>query len=476
MIAPRILRQLKINDVSSVDVGAGRGVKVVLTKRHAEPIDKHQDGVSTLYNKPIVFGHELPQDALDYLKREFSQAERDSAASSGAALPDGSFPIHNKSDLKNAIQAIGRAKNPAKAKAHIRSRARALGATDMLPDSWSKRATAAEVAKFVKGRVEAGIAKGAVDFDDAYDMIESAEDAGALMHEVREACCALDCSIRSILEDEEIGDKAKAIADSLEQFQEHISGLEVSEHDDDEDDDMEKAMSTGTITPALQKMIDDAAAAAVAKVASEKDAIIAKQARDIEIAKMSEKHKAYHSSLDEDAKKKFEAMSPADRDSEMEKTKKRAEDDPIYKSMRVENEDLRKRLTAIEDERALDIAKRDAKELGMTATNAGEVLMKARRGDMDAMKELEKHMSTLAKAKAEVEKTGKIFQEFGTAHVAKGDGSATDELVAKAADLRKAKPDLTPEQAFDKVYTDPANRELVDRERTERMSKIHRVA
>ena len=71
-------------------------------------------------------------------KREFSQKEREDAADSGAALPDGSYPIKNKTDLQNAIQAFGRAKNKAKVKAHIRRRAAALGATDMLPDSWGK--------------------------------------------------------------------------------------------------------------------------------------------------------------------------------------------------------------------------------------------------------------------------------------------------------------------------------------------------
>jgi hypothetical protein len=71
-------------------------------------------------------------------KRKFSEKERESAAASGAALPDGSFPIHTVEDLKNAIQAHGRAKNKAKAKAHIISRARALGAAGSLPDDWRK--------------------------------------------------------------------------------------------------------------------------------------------------------------------------------------------------------------------------------------------------------------------------------------------------------------------------------------------------
>src|SRR5690606_2184578 len=64
------------------------------------------------------------------------ESARDKAAESGAAMEDGSFPITNVSDLKNAIQAIGRAKNPAKAKAHIRKRARALGRSDLIPESW----------------------------------------------------------------------------------------------------------------------------------------------------------------------------------------------------------------------------------------------------------------------------------------------------------------------------------------------------
>lgn len=69
-------------------------------------------------------------------KRNFSSDQRQRLADKGQALPDGSFPIANVSDLHNAIRAIGRAKNPTAAKAHIKRRARALGATDALPDGW----------------------------------------------------------------------------------------------------------------------------------------------------------------------------------------------------------------------------------------------------------------------------------------------------------------------------------------------------
>lgn len=70
------------------------------------------------------------------MKRDFSDDDRKKLADKGQALPDGSFPIVTAADLKNAVQAFGRAKDPAKAKAHIMARAKALGATDSLPSDW----------------------------------------------------------------------------------------------------------------------------------------------------------------------------------------------------------------------------------------------------------------------------------------------------------------------------------------------------
>ena len=61
--------------------------------------------------------------------REFDSSARKKATKSGASLPDGSFPILNCSDAKNARRAIGRA-NPSdrsKVRAHIRRREKILG-------------------------------------------------------------------------------------------------------------------------------------------------------------------------------------------------------------------------------------------------------------------------------------------------------------------------------------------------------------
>lgn len=87
----------------------------------------------------------LDEDGFDketggWFKREFSDKERQGLANTGAAMPDGSFPIENKQDLKNAIQAHGRSKNPEAAKQHIIQRAKTLDATDELPDGWQKLA------------------------------------------------------------------------------------------------------------------------------------------------------------------------------------------------------------------------------------------------------------------------------------------------------------------------------------------------
>lgn len=73
----------------------------------------------------------------DLRAREYSQEERERLAKKGHALPDGSYPIVDREDLENAIQAIGRAKDPDKAKAHIKKRARELGLTELIPEGWN---------------------------------------------------------------------------------------------------------------------------------------------------------------------------------------------------------------------------------------------------------------------------------------------------------------------------------------------------
>lgn len=67
---------------------------------------------------------------------EFSMAQRKELTAKKMSLPDGSYPIRNISDLKNAIASFGRAKNPELTKKWIIKRAKELDATDLLPEAW----------------------------------------------------------------------------------------------------------------------------------------------------------------------------------------------------------------------------------------------------------------------------------------------------------------------------------------------------
>jgi hypothetical protein len=96
-------------------------------------------------------------------KRDFSAGERRSAADSGAAMPDGSFPIKNAGDLDNAIHLAGHAKDPGAARAHIKRRASALGLSDKIPDTW-KAVSVEELAELL-GENAGGLAKVMLGFD-----------------------------------------------------------------------------------------------------------------------------------------------------------------------------------------------------------------------------------------------------------------------------------------------------------------------
>tara|TARA_R110001632_G_scaffold26889_3_gene72411 strand:+ start:160 stop:717 length:558 start_codon:yes stop_codon:yes gene_type:complete len=70
-----------------------------------------------------------------FITEAYSDEQRKELADKGLALSDGSFPIKDLKDLKNAIQAYGRAKDQARAAKFIVKRAKALGAEDLIPDT-----------------------------------------------------------------------------------------------------------------------------------------------------------------------------------------------------------------------------------------------------------------------------------------------------------------------------------------------------
>lgn len=69
---------------------------------------------------------------------DFSTDERKALAQKNQAMPDGSYPIRNASDLKNAILSYGRSNNKLVVKSWIKKRAKELNLENMLPDSWKE--------------------------------------------------------------------------------------------------------------------------------------------------------------------------------------------------------------------------------------------------------------------------------------------------------------------------------------------------
>ncbi|MFI6326581.1 hypothetical protein ACIBG8_54295 [Nonomuraea sp. NPDC050556] len=89
---------------------------------------------------------EVPVEEL--VAAGISAEQRKKATQDGDAMPGGRYPIRNETDLDNAIRAVGRAGGPEgtaedrdAVRRHIIKRARALGLSDKIPDSWNSDGT-----------------------------------------------------------------------------------------------------------------------------------------------------------------------------------------------------------------------------------------------------------------------------------------------------------------------------------------------
>lgn len=108
---------------------------VVNVSVHApETVTAEPDFVDTFTN-PAIIGTD-PSGGLG--KADTSAAGRRSAAASGAAMGDGSYPIKTKADLRKAIKAVGRGNADHSAiRKHIIKRAKALGLEALVPTKWN---------------------------------------------------------------------------------------------------------------------------------------------------------------------------------------------------------------------------------------------------------------------------------------------------------------------------------------------------
>lgn len=421
------LTRLKIREVSSVDRGAGEGVKVVL------------------------------------FKREFSQEERDRLAG-GAAMEDGSFPIKTVADLKNAIRAVGRAKDPAKAKAHIIARARALGATDELPDDWvskvlEKAFRACELTIGDDGRIS---------HEEPLDKALADTLPDELKNQVRDAVDVFCKSCREIMASDEV-DKDLLLEKSFGEFVDYLGKLAPA--------GTEKAVAATVFAAlkaeepdmdpkeleALKKRAEDGEKAAKELLAAQEK--LAKAEAELAVAKLSAEERAFCADMSDKEKAAFAAKSPAERAAAM----KKRDEDPVIKAMneRIEKaeQENKKLAKALADrEEAETVAKFEKKAVDVYAQpkEFGATLRKAYNGDEAAQAEVEKVMESNRR----LAEQGGLFKQFGGPGKPSAD-SARAEMAAKAEEARKADPKLTAEKAYAKVFEDPANNELAKRVRAE---------
>lgn len=446
MSLKNLVHKLWINRVASVDRGAGEGVQVLLMKSAGEG-----DG-----------------DGEPYWKRDFSEDQRKKAAGSGAALPDGSFPIENTSDLKNAIHAFGRAKDKAKAKAHIISRAKSLGQEALIPQDWKteKKFTlwhngkdnsltiehdgnpvSDDKKKTLKKVYEGDLAKGLEPGSPAHEAME--EKALQMLEE------AHGNLRKGVLEAK--GDETK-IEKALETYMEFFgkavtAGIAVSEGADAQITKKEADMADKS----KDKEDNQESPEDCAKRLGEELAVAK---RELAMAKMTPADRDYfEKALKTDAEKeeflkaddKVRAEKRAAIKSELpEEIRKSLEE---FASMKKQLEDIRKREeTATFEKRASDLG---------FAPAFGETLRKAYSGDAESITKVEKEIVALRKQVSE----GSLFKTFGQNTTQTG--SAYEALMGKASELRKSDKKLSQAQAFAKVFEDSENAELVKQYRQE---------
>lgn len=314
-----------------------------------------------------------------------------------------------------------------------------------------------------------GIAKRAS--ADALDPDVYADAASAT---IDQASDALTVSLKSILGDAAVTDKTAAMEKSLAQFRGFL-GESVTEH-------IEKAMrdvalagiekdNTAMPTPAEELIAATAANAALTKKLADAEFELLK-------AKMPAKHAKFMAGLSsDDAKAKFAAKSPEDRDAQVDAsandTNKRLEgDDPLAVELRkaqAQTVELEKRVAVFEAERELIEFRKRATEVGVAEAQA-ETILKASKGDPAAFgKVLDMIKAANAQARA-----GAVFKEFGHGGAAPIEGSARAEIEASAEVLRKADPKLGVIAA--RVQVRKANIELAQRERDEERAAIRAVS
>jgi len=158
------LEQLENAQLSTKADAAKAKFDVVRDEKEAQLSIKAAEAYARIYGAP----------RYDDEFATVSRAKRMQLAKEGRALPDGSFPISNVEDVKNAIQSYGRAKpgNRASVRRHITKMAKKLDRPDLVPDEWKSLSTVDEDVNDLRLR----LAKFSAKLDDGIGKTSPVED------------------------------------------------------------------------------------------------------------------------------------------------------------------------------------------------------------------------------------------------------------------------------------------------------------
>jgi hypothetical protein len=219
----------------------------------------------------------------------------------------------------------------------------------------------------------------------------------------------------------------------------------------DADSNQEDTMDPTALAAMINKAVGDALAPVHAELA------VLKMDPDMNgfMEKLSDEDRKSFMGMSMDERKKYMAGKMKKSDDTVDITK--AVEDAVAKAvepLRAENNRLAKALA--DQESAVRIGK-----LAEELVNAGVPKAEEMAKHLDSLPEVaHKALKDTLVATAKAAETAGLFREVGNS----GEGAGNDpyaQLMAKAEELRKADPTLTKEQAFDKAYSNPANRELV---------------
>lgn len=250
-------------------------------------------------------------------KREVSDDARQRLADEGKAMPDGSFPIATKADLKNAVRAIGRAADPAAVKRHIIRRARALDALDALPDDWSVKKVQALADAVVKAAVKGTAPQ---TFEEAYRRNRMNQVTGELWPYYS----ALQDSVSSIIGDTDLSDDERRSA--LEATTASFVDTVLTKVPDV---DTELAKGGADTAEGDTAMADQELTKKNEELAKELETVKSQLAAATALGALTDAEKAFHAALPEADRAGFLAQ-PAEKRAEV--VKKAAEADEVIKT------------------------------------------------------------------------------------------------------------------------------------------------